>query len=132
MRWYVGRGRRRRPRGAGRGEIGVYAESKIGRDRCDRVPVTTNTCFQAELAFVTGKNIFAGKGPISSRKTRATGHDWSRVSLAVGVLSRHEAHVGVLQMVPGCLLVGLGDGEQIALAVQPAGKGDRIARLPVR
>jgi len=64
--------------GAASGGVGGCGESKSRRDRCDRVPVTTNACFQAELAFVTGKNIFAGKGPTSSRNSQATGHDGSR------------------------------------------------------
>src|SRR4029078_8137771 len=64
--------------------IATCGESKNCRDRCDRIPVTTNTCFQAELAFVTGKNMFAEKGPASSRNTRATGHDRSRDEHAAG------------------------------------------------
>src|SRR5438132_12018499 len=46
-------------------------------------------------------------------------------SLPLGVLLRHLAHVGVLQVVAGRLLVHLRHGEQFGLAPQPASERDR-------
>jgi len=63
--------------GAARVGIGSYGESKNENDRYDPRPVTTNACFQGQLARRDQKNFFAAKGPVFSRNTRVGGHDWS-------------------------------------------------------
>ena len=58
--------------GAARVGVGSCGESKNGHDRCDRSVVTTNACYQGQLARCDQKKMLAEKSPDSSRNTGIT------------------------------------------------------------